>query len=278
MDKAIIFGIYDFVSFHASQTLLNQGIEVVGISFEDKDEIPFYEEKRLEVGRNANFIEQSFSKWEKARELENSKTVLVFSIYDLYMLNKEAHFLKNRVMKPIVNYIEKNNKNLEIVCLLPIQELGSNSERQLGSFLDQVSRIAESMHVFYLPAIYGTWQPETFLFQQSILSKIQEVGIQKGDREWTEDILFVCDAVESIFDMVESEKPGKYVLQSGKKDYWSECAAYLQIDESFFTKDGSEPRKLENQMVTVPVRHITPIANSITQQVEHVRRLYQGNL
>jgi hypothetical protein len=278
MDKAIIFGIYDFVSFHASQTLLNQGIEVVGISFEDKDKIPFYEEKRLEVGRNANFTEQSFSKWEKERELEKSKTVLVFSIYDQYMLKKESYFLKKRVMKPIGDYIEKNNKNLEIVCLLPIQELGSNHERQLEFFLEQVSRIAESMHVFYLPAIYGPWQPETFLFQQSILSKIQKVEIQKGDREWTEDTLFVCDAVESIFAMVESERPGKYVLQSGKKDYWSECAAYLQIDENLSIKNVSEPVKFEKQIVTVPVRHVTPIADSITQQVEHVRRLFQGNL
>ncbi|WP_413302066.1 hypothetical protein AA0X95_23095 [Bacillus sp. 1P10SD] len=278
MDKAIIFGIYDFVSFHTSQTLLNQGIEVVGITFEDKDEIPFYEEKRLEVGRNANFSEQSFSKWEKERELEKSKTVLVFSIYDLYMMNKETRFLKKSVMKPIVNYIEKNNKNIEIVCLLPIQELGSSNERQLGSFLEQISRIAESMHVFYLPAIYGPWQPETFLFQQSILSKIQRIEIQKGDREWTKDILFVCDAVESIFELVASEKSGKYVLQSGKKEYWSKCASYLQIDESLSIQDVSEPVKIENQMVTVPVRHITPIADSITQQVEHVRRLYQGNL
>ena len=278
MDKAIIFGIYEFVSFHASKTLLNQGIEVVGISFEDKDNIPFYEEKKLEVGRNANFTEQSFSKWEKERELEKSKTVLVFSIYDQYMLKKESHFLKKRVMKPIVDYIEKNNKNLEIVCLLPIQELGSNNERRLEGFLEQVSRIAENMHVFYLPAIYGPWQPKTFLFQQSILSKIQKVEIQIGDREWTEDILFACDAVESIFDMVESERPGKYVLQSGKKDYWSECAAYLQIDENLSIKNVSEPVKFEKQIVTVPVRRITPIADSITQQVEHVHRLFQGNL
>jgi hypothetical protein len=275
MDKAVIFGVFDFVNFHICQTLLNQGIEVIGISFEEKEEIPNYEEKRLEVGRNANFIEQSFSDWHTAREEEQSKTVLVFSIYDWYMLQKETHILKKRVMKPIQDYIEKNPANVEIVILLPVQELEANTERQVEGFMKQLNQIVQDIHVFYLPSIYGPWQPESFLFQQAILSTIREANIQKAEREWTEDTLFVNDALESMFELIKSMKSGRYMLQSGKQNYWSECASYLQLDDRIIKAAIKGPVKIKRQVVTVPVQKITSIADSIAQQVDHVRRLHQ---
>lgn len=278
MDKAIIFGVYDFVNFHMCQTLLNQGIEVLGISFEEKEDIPFYEEKRLEVGRNANFIEQSFSNWQMERVEEKSKTVLIFSIYDWYMLHKEAQFLEKKSTKPILDFVEKNAANLELVCMRPIQDLDSNKGSQIAEFMEQVSQKVQRSQVFYLPSIYGPWQPESFLFQQAILSKIREAGITKGDREWTEDTLFVYDAIESIGELFDSGKCGRYVLQSGKKNYWSECAAYLQLDESLTKPSITGSLHFENQVVKVPIQNITPIADSISQQEDHVRRLYQASL
>jgi hypothetical protein len=56
MDKAIIFGMFDFVNFHVGKTLLNNGIEVKAVNIEEIGNIQFLEEKRFEVGRNANLL------------------------------------------------------------------------------------------------------------------------------------------------------------------------------------------------------------------------------
>src|SRR4051812_35895178 len=102
MDKAVIFGVFDFVSFHMCKTLLNKGLEVNGVHIEKMDKVLFQNEKRLEVGRNANFLEQALVEWEKKKEHESMRTMLVISLYDLYMLKKERILLNEAVTKPIL--------------------------------------------------------------------------------------------------------------------------------------------------------------------------------
>src|SRR3954447_19141238 len=73
MDKAIIFGIYDFVSFHMGRTLLNKGLEVIGVHIEENSETSSFEEKRMEIGRNANFREISLVELDAFRENDTTK-------------------------------------------------------------------------------------------------------------------------------------------------------------------------------------------------------------
>src|SRR3954451_16586198 len=123
MDKAIIFGIYDFVSFHACKALLNKGVEVTGVHLHDIYKHQFLEEKRLEVGRNANYNELSVSEWEKSQKEDDIKTTFIFSIYDLFMLNKEFILQKEEVTRPIFQYMDGHKNNVEVVFIVPIQML-----------------------------------------------------------------------------------------------------------------------------------------------------------
>lgn len=274
MDKAIIFGIYNFIGFHTCKALLNKGVEVMGVQFDESDKSPFLEEKRLEVGRNANFSERSLSEWENRREEENAQTTLILSIYDLYMLKIETILQKEKITRAIIQFIKENKNNTNVAFILPIQMLRTEQDKTIGALLEQAKGYGKNTQLFYLPAIYGPWQPPTFLFQQAILAAFEKSEILKDEREWTGDVLYVNDAIETIIKTIETDNPGGFILESGKKNYWAECAAYLKIDEKIALVNRNESFQIGNQIDIISVKKITPIADSISKQMEQVQRLY----
>jgi hypothetical protein len=282
MDKAIIFGGFDFISFHVCITVLNKGLEVKAIHIEEKDKIEYLEEKRLEVGRNANFLEQSLVDWTNKREKDTMKTTLVFSLYDLYMRKIEALLQNETVTSPIIKYIEQNKRNTDVVFILPIQMSSRHvMKNELVGFLAKVEGLVKNVQLLYLPTIYGPWQPSTFLFQQAIFSKLQKTDIFPDEREWTKDTLFVDDAMELIFEIIETGIPGGYLLESGRKDYWFQCAKYLNIEANQAKStscDRDEPFQTDRQIIRVSVKKLTPIEASISKQMEHVQRLNKERL
>jgi hypothetical protein len=279
MDKAILFGIFDFVNFHICKNLLNEGVEVKGISLEDKDNIPFLDEKRLEVGRNANFLEQSFCEWESLQEEDTNNTIFILSIYDLFMSKKEQILREPTVTKPMIQYLEDNKYELQIVIILPIQMLTSTFDgKEIKDFLNSIKGLGKNTQLFYLPAIYGPWQTSAFLFQKVLVSKYQQTNLTNEDREWTNDILFINDAIESILDIIETGKTGSYMLESGRKDQWLKCADYLNLDENHTIKNNSDSLQLNSEIVKVSVKKVTPLIESIQEQMNHVERLYANRL
>ncbi len=276
MDKAVIFSVYDFVSFHVCKELLNKGLEVNGLLIEDEADFPFLDEKRLEVGRNANFIELSHQEWGNMFVQDTSKTALIFSIYDLYMLRKDLIFQKEEIVNPIIRFIERHNNELTLIFFLPIQAIQSNEEKEIIGLLSQAKRLAESMQIFYLPSLYGPWQPSAFLFHQALVSSICGTEIKRDDREWTEDTLFIDDVVESITDIMMTGESGSYLLESGKKNYWELCAGFLKLDKWFGRSDKQKPLNIDRQIVRIPVKKVTSITDSITRQMEILQRMY-GN-
>ncbi|MFJ5714951.1 hypothetical protein [Neobacillus sp. NPDC093127] len=281
MDKAVIFGVYEFISFHACKTLLNKGVEVVGIHIDEIENNLFLEEKRLEIGRNSNFSEHTIEEINNCCEEAAVKTAFILSVYDLYILNKEAILRKEKIIESIFHYLERNQKNIELIFLLPIQMLGAKRDIELTNFLNKTKGQVENSQLFYLPAIYGPWQPEAFLFQQAIIAKFQKQELKLADREWTRDVLFADDAVASIFEILETRKygdpPRSYLLKSGEKSYWTRCAAYLHIEEGLAKSNPLEPLKVNNELIKVSVK-VTSMADSITKQIEHVNRLFPSGL
>ncbi|MFK9094648.1 hypothetical protein [Bacillus salipaludis] len=278
MDKAVILGIYNFISFHFCKTLLNQGVEVVGVQIDELDKSPFLEEKRLEVGRNANFNEHSLTEWEKKRKEDTTQTTLIFSMYDLYMENKEIILQNEQITRPIIQFIEENKNNSDIVFILPIQMLRSKQEKTIEAFIEQVRGFRKNIQMFYLPAVYGQWQPPSFLFQQAILSTLFKTDIIKDEREWTGDVLFVDDAIETIIETIETGNHRDSMLESGRKNYWAECAAYLQLNEKIAFDNRDQSLQMDKQIGLVSVKKVTPFADSIDAQIEHVQRLFQNGL
>ncbi|MDQ0198170.1 hypothetical protein [Neobacillus ginsengisoli] len=281
MDKAIIFGVFDFVGFHACKTFLEKGIEVKGIHVENIEKIAFPEEKRLEIGRNANFEEQSFLEWAQAIEQEKPNNMIIFSLYDFFMDYTEAVLKKAAIIRPILQYLERNKSRSEaIVFILPIQmltrSLNSQALIDIKEFLDQTINVGGNIQLIYVPAIYGPWQPKTFLFQQTILSKISRGEEIKGIREVTIDALFIEDAIETMNEIMESKKPGKYLIESGKKNQWDACAAFLNIDEKLISLHEHGSITVDNELLKVPLRKVTSVSDSLSKQIEHTQRLYDN--
>lgn len=279
MDKAILFGMFDFVNFHICKSLLNKGVEVKGIHLEEKGHIAFLEEKRLEVGRNANLIEQSLSEWVSEQEKPTHNTSLIISIYDLFMSKKEQILQDGNITKPMIQYLEVNRNEVNNVLILPVQMLTSTFRgKEIEAFLDLIKGVGKNTQFIYLPAVFGPWQTSSFLFQKVLISKYQEIKITTDEREWSNDVLFINDALESIVDIMETGKAGSYVLESGQKNQWVKCADYLNITENHRIKNGFESLDLNSDIVKVSVKKGTPLKTSIQEQKDHVQRLYANQL
>jgi nucleoside-diphosphate-sugar epimerase len=213
MDKVVMVGVFDFVNFHVCKALLDKGIEVRGIQIETEDDYDILIEKRLEIGRNANFSEVTLVDILNG-SYENETIVL--SVYDLYMRYKEEYLLNEDML---INLISKN-KWEQIVILAPSQILAnvfeSKAEIVIDDFINRAISQKQDIHLLYLPTIFGTWQPDTFMFQNSILTDMNRGKPFRGLREETSDAIFVDDTVHSIIEIIENKQPGRYLLQSGK--------------------------------------------------------------
>lgn len=275
MDKAVIWGVFDFVSFHVCKTLLNKGIEVDGIHLEDTSKIPYLDEKRLEVGRNANFAEYSFSQWRKKIQKQSAENQLfIFSIYDLYMLRQEHLLLNVQVRQTILDYLKKYNRIIEVLFILPMQMLETNEETAVLDFQKQIKNLVEDFKIIYLPSAYGPWQPNVFFIQQAIVAAITDIAISINDREWTEDAVYVEDAAESILELIEEKESGSFIVESGQENYWDKCVTYLNITEQWEQpKRRIVPHLSDYNAVRVPVKKITNLTESLNRQKQHTRML-----
>ncbi|PLS02938.1 hypothetical protein [Neobacillus cucumis] len=276
MDKAIIFGMYDFISFHIGSMLLNKGLEVIGIHIDQSSHTPFLEEKRLEVGRNANYKEIALSALDDYSEKDTANTTFILSLYDLYVLNKEVILQRDSVIKSLQQYIKRNKQVTQIVCILPIQLLEPNKEQTLETIMNQVNDLEKCNTFFYLPAVYGPWQPSVFMFQQALNAKFDQGEIRADKREWTGDILFVDDAVGEIVELIEhanTEHNLNYLIESGQENYWFQCAAQLQLDEGVIDTIRSEPLEVDKTLNRITIKNITPFTDSIKKQLNNIERL-----
>ncbi|MBV7508531.1 hypothetical protein KW850_25270 [Bacillus sp. sid0103] len=279
MDKANLFGLYDFVNFHICKSLLNKGVEVIGVHLEEPDNQSFLEEKRFEVGRNANLLEQSIFEWEILQEKEENDTCLIISIFDLFMSKKEHILQDKKVTKRIIEYLVDSKNVNNTVFILPIQMLTKTFKGQeIEEFLSLIKGLGKNTQFIYLPAVYGPWQSSAFLFQKVMVSKYQEINITNDEREWTDDALFINDALESILEIIEKGKSGSYLLESGRNNYWSSCADYLNIPEHLVSKNRAESLLLNSDIKTIAVKKVTPMMKSIQEQLEQVQRLYANRL
>lgn len=268
MDKAVIFGAFEFVGFHLCKKLLEIGFEVSGIQFNQQIKNRNLDEKRLEIGRNSNFIEKTMEEWnQQMEEEENCNALNVFSFYDLFMGDREE-----KDIEKLLNTLSQRKKRAKNVFLLPIQlltsECQSDNFKDLRNFLNNADEFKKDSQFFFLPTIYGPWQPETFLFQKAMLKILKE---QEVTREWIGDAIFIDDAIELMIDQINTKKTGQFLLESGRQNGWNECAEFLMIDSKYFrNRSIDKDLRVDEYVIKLPVKKLTPIPYSLTVQKEHL--------
>lgn len=267
MDKVVIVGVFDFVNFHVCKALLEKGFEVRGVQIESEENGDDLVEKRLEIGRNANFTEVALVNISKDSYEDHT---IVISTYDLYMLYKEE-YLQNEEIRS--NLINMHNWE-QIVILVPSQLLTNKIETSadviIDDFISRTKAHNKNIYLVYLPTIFGPWQPDTFFFQSSILRKMDRGKPFRGFREETRDALFVDDTVESIIDLIENKDPGRYLLQSGKSNQWDLCASLLQINEQHL---NTNEEFIEENITKLIAKSTVPISTALKKQIDHASRL-----
>lgn len=272
MDKAVIIGVYDFLGFHFCRKLLDLGMEVAGIHIDHYGTGFFLEEKRMEIGRNANFKEyllKEFS-WPFGT---NEDAVIIFDYYDLFISRREKEFICTPSLKKFVD--EERTSRIMAICLFPVQFLCKsgfdNEKRHADRFLRLFKNKNHAIKKFYLPTIYGPWQPEELTFQHFFLTGGNTSSeAPANNREWRWDAIYVDETVRSIWDVCfRKHDYDEFVLTGGRENQWIQCARFLSLPvrEIF----GNPP--ILKEAFKIHIERPTPVETALKQQKMHVERL-----
>lgn len=271
MDKAVIFGTFEFVGFHFCTRLLEKGMEVVGIHQTERENDIFLTDKRLTIGRNANFIEVDMNEWLPLSKIIE-QTIVIIDYYDYY-IKKQIGFFKKHSL--VTDFLQRNlqalrETNSPIIMLLPIQWL---SPKEIENFL-----FPEDIpsHRIYLPTIYGPWQSNIFMFQQALLKSFQKREmLSLNEREWTYDAIYIDDVVFTTLKLID--KPAdSYLLKSATENQWLKCAQSLSIPlTQFFLQERNIVINQEDIIVEV-VKSSLLISEGIEEQKKHLMFSLKG--
>ncbi|MCM3706882.1 MULTISPECIES: hypothetical protein [Cytobacillus] len=228
MDRAVILGTFEFIGFSLCKNLLDQGCEIDGIHFDKEQDDALIHEKRLTIGRNANFNEKNYSAWIKSGKILKNDTIFI-DIYDLYIRNKlsalwEKELIDVFLMKNLATF---QSLQIKIAFFLPIQWLKDIS-RTHSRVEDVITVLKEnniSVASFYLPVIYGPWQPKEFSFHQVIAGE----RVMISEREWIYDAIYIDDLINFLSNCTDKHFNESYLLKSSITGHWRKCADYLSF-------------------------------------------------
>ena len=92
--------------------------------------------------------------------------------------------------------------SFHFVLTIPMQLINEKMIIDLPLF--QKSDNVCTPSIFYLPTVYGPWQPMKYVFQQAINNPNGPISLD--DREWTEDALYIDDVIEYYLKDIEGKK------------------------------------------------------------------------
>ncbi|WP_409304645.1 hypothetical protein [Peribacillus sp. SCS-155] len=203
----IILGALQFVGFHLSSHLLEQGYEVLGFDWEKDTQL--LEEKRLEIGRNANF---TFSHvHEITKYAAHSKTNIIVCWYDI---DKSPSSDISSIAKEINSWLFSLNSmpDQESPRVFFVGSLGT--EKKLSDY--------EPYMQVLLPTIYGPWQHKSMVFQSGLQQKESGDIRDKVAREYKEDALYIRDFIEH-FERISMLQQKNVIVQNARRGQWIEC-------------------------------------------------------
>ncbi len=259
MDRAVILGTYEFIGFHLCLSLLEKGIEVIGIHLPSLSNDEYLEEMRFSVGRNSNFIEMDETFFEQKQTFSDN-TFFFIDYYSYYRNYKESEM--KAILKQLIDHI-----NVHYIFIFPIQLC---NEKAVQEFPIQLMKCQDHVQIYYLPTIYGPWQPLHFTFQQAIDNPDKPVNID--EREWINDALFISDAIDYIIGHLEEKKKQKVLLKSTIDNHWKKAASLL-LKNTAIERFSEEVKGFQDVMI-VDIDS-TIISEGIDLQKRHLEKWKQ---
>jgi nucleoside-diphosphate-sugar epimerase len=253
MNRAIVVGAYEFLGFHLTMKLLDRGLEVTGIvpgSRGDGDD-RYTAEKKLLVGRNANFTVYSEADWKAKGSIEEPHLIFL-SLYDYYFREEPGLPAWEGIFGHLKGAIEETGS--KPVILMPVQY---DENRGKGSCQPGALEI-------YLPTLFGLWQPSAFAFQQAI-EGYKNKDNPSLEHKW--DAIHAEEAADGIIEAAETKKSGALLLWSGEEGRWGKCAKHLGMKEPADCSPAIAP-EAERKII----REETPYHIVLDKQQEYVKR------
>jgi hypothetical protein len=198
MDKAVIYGVYHFLGFRLCQQLLEQGIQVDGYPIGNQGEHDFWDDKKLQIGRNANFNECDRNEIGSDEEEIGQKNVIFISFYDLEFLANEGESPNQQ----LCHFIQKSSKtkNVErLICLCP------------DHFSLKLEEMLRSQFISYINEIQ-------FIYLPTVVDPLQKNEPNLDNRDNTKDKIDLDDAINQIFHIIHSGDKTDLHLKSNKMD------------------------------------------------------------
>ncbi|MFC4320668.1 NAD-dependent epimerase/dehydratase family protein [Litchfieldia salsa] len=288
MKKAVVIGALGFVGYGLCCRLLDEGVLIEAMDLPPCDN-SLEEEKILQIGRNANFRFIDMNIEDRYEQLSSDTDVIFFSLLDLNDNVEGSDALQRKVATEaeLVKAIQACGQS-EKSKIVIISSTELNEERKQGkSPIEQVVKdYVQSLPVHYsiirLPMIYGPWQPNDRCFQRAINAEInnEEFVICSGD--YSNDILYIDDAVNEIIKIVkEPEVIRTATLSSGMSNLWIEGLKLilkgkfedLETERVEFDKRNENTSSKNN----VRVAKTTSLSDGITNQYEYAKWLSNYN-
>ncbi|PLR97622.1 hypothetical protein [Bacillus sp. T33-2] len=275
MDRATIVGVFGFVGYSLCTALLERGIQVKGVNQTEQNQGAFFEEMRMEIGRNANFSEMSFEQWLLEGENLEQEAPIILSFYDIYMKNSEDRLLEQPGI--ISKLKEWSGINGNLTLLLPAQLAqfdGKTDMPPIELFIQSLKESRIQHKEIYLPTIFGPWQPEEYFFQQLILQEKQKLDAPVlSEKEWTGDAMFIDDAVDSLIKLIEEPETGRFLLKSMETNLWDKCTRSILPGYEGNADTNKKNVVWSPSINIVAVASQTDFLTGLEKQITHFERI-----
>ncbi|WP_026676115.1 NAD-dependent epimerase/dehydratase family protein [Fictibacillus gelatini] len=291
MRKVIVTGAGGFIGSHLCARFLEDEIEVIGIDGTENTEKLDY------IGRNAcfEFINEPIEKTNMKKHLKGVDVIfhLACTVRPNCRWHNIEHYVKQHIerLKRIYDAIPSKKTKLIFVSSYEVygkrhgevtETSATNPETLYGLIkLTEENyvhvRSAEKNIPFVilrLPTVYGPWQPGDMTFQNIINSRIKGDSCKFEKDSVTEDVLYVEDAVESIY--LAAKQPVEnaiYNISSGKRDEWKRGLEALSV------KVEHLPKEKRNMMISgklakndLGFQPRTTVEEGIKKQMRHSER------
>lgn len=258
MESAIVCGAMHFVGFEVCKELLNHGCIVVAMENEKYAE-KYHMEKWLEIGRNANLMRLSI---EEIRDEIDSAAVCFIPFIDFQRSPEKIDDLLGTVESLL--HLENIT---EYHIIYPSQYHHTFSDIVKGKFNGVFQKNRGNIKVveYFVPTLYGPWQPNTYLFQQLIEGKPTDDYLDDQ-----QDAIFIEDAVKEILGIAKEIEHGQRImLRNNQTDMWRNCIQYL--NEAFPIPEEKQVRN-NNDIQIRYVQEKHSYKEGLTLQMECFKR------
>ncbi|TYS15839.1 SDR family oxidoreductase [Rossellomorea vietnamensis] len=250
MEKAIVTGAMGFLGFELCLAMLEEGLEVLAA-----DSANAAGDRWLEVGRNSNITYQHLD--QEVPE-EAAKASVFINLYDYFTERK-----RSKTLKDISSFIEKNKKSFkEAAVLLPTVLSNRSGETELSDFLQFLEeQDITNQYSIYLPTLFGSGQPETFLFQQLLSKSDKEDDFVDDPRS----AIYVKDAAQAVLHNGRSLE--SILLLSDDHDSWKKSLSLLE-------QAGPDRGEVQNYIDIIPqkLKHVGVKASLSFEEVLELQR------